>query len=133
MPAQFLITFGVLIFAAVVPYLEINASHVFNPHWPPHARFHEVWQLSTNCGIGLLCLWLAWAKNRIYMASVLVILVMGGVLVANSLSGAYGGSVLSGNLSKQALGMELAVFAATLAVATALLASALHALSRRGR
>lgn len=50
------ITLGVLVYAIVVPYLEINASHVFNPEWVPHARLHEVWQLVTNCAIGVVAL-----------------------------------------------------------------------------
>ena len=127
MIAKVLITLGVAIFAIVVPILEVNATHVFNSEWPPHARFHEVWQLTTNCGIGLLCLWLAWFKNKIQLASVLVTLVMGGVLVAHVSQGLYGGSVLSGNFSKTILGLELAAFAASLAVVMALAAAVLDA------
>jgi hypothetical protein len=117
---RILITFCVLIFAVVIPILEVNASHVFNANWPAHARFHEVWQLITNCGIGLLCLWLVWQKNKIRLASVLVVLVMGGVLVAHVIQGFYSGSILSGNMNKTILGMELAAFAASLAVAMAI-------------
>lgn len=119
MISRILITLCVIIFAVVVPYLELNASHVFNESWPAHAKFHEVWQLITNCGIGLLCLWLAWHKNKLRLASVLVVLVMGGVLAAYAMQGFYGGSILSGNTSKTILGMELAAFAACLAVAMA--------------
>jgi len=119
MISRILITLCVAIFAAVIPILEVNASHVFNSSWPAHARFHEVWQLITNCGIGLLCLWLAWKENKIQLASVLVILVMGGVLFAHGLQDVYGGSVLSGNISKTVLGMELAAAAAALAVVMA--------------
>ncbi len=49
MISKIFITLGVLVYAVIVPYLKIKASHVFNPLWPPHARLHEVWQLSTNC------------------------------------------------------------------------------------
>lgn len=126
MIARILITFCVLIFAVVIPILEVNASHVFNASWPAHARFHEVWQLTTNCGIGLLCLWLVWLKKKIQPASILVILVMGGVLVAYAAQGLYGGSLLSGNTSKTILGMELAAFAATVAVAMAIGAAILE-------
>lgn len=120
MLSRILITICVLIFTLAIPVLELNASHVFNPSWPAHARFHEVWQLITNCGIGLLCLWLVWLKNKIHLASVLVVLVMGGVLIAHGIQGLYGGSILSGNISKTLLGMDLAVFAAIFAIAMAL-------------
>ncbi|WP_041635349.1 hypothetical protein [Marinobacter sp. BSs20148] len=119
MISRILITFCVLIFAVVIPVLEVNDSHVFNSSWPAHARFHEVWQLITNCGIGLLCLWLAWINDNIRLASVLVVLVMGGVLVAHGIQDFYSGSILSGNMSKTILGMELAAFAAGVAVAIA--------------
>ena len=126
MIARILITLGVIIFSVVIPVLEINSSHVFNADWPAHARFHEVWQLTTNCGVGLFCLWLVWLKNKVQLASVLVSLVMGGVLVAYVTRNFYGGSVLSGNISKTVLGMEVAVFAAGIAVIMALGAAILE-------
>lgn|SRR3989338_7017152 len=116
MIARILITLGVIIFSAVVPALEINSSHVFNSEWPPHARFHEVWQLTTNCGIGVLCLWLAWAKNNIKLASALIVIVMGGALFSHGIENFYGGSIVSGNISKTFLGLELAAAAACLAI-----------------
>lgn len=119
MISRILITLSVVIFAIVIPILEVNSSHVFNPNWPSHARFHEVWQLTTNCGIGLLCLWLAWVRNKVELASVLVVLVMGGALFAYGIQGAYGGSILSGNISKTILGIELAAFASLIAVVMA--------------
>jgi len=69
-----------------------------------------VWQLVTNCGIGLLCLLLAWINDNIRMAS---------VLVAHGIQDFYSGSILSGNISKTLLGMELAAVAASVAVAMA--------------
>lgn len=114
-----LISICVLVFALVVPMLEINESHVFNQEWTPHARFHEVWQLTTNISIGLLCLWLVWFRNQIRMASVLTIMVMGGVLFAHLIEGVYGGSILSGNISKTVLGIETAAFAAIVVVTLA--------------
>lgn len=119
MTSRILITLCVAIFTVIIPILEVNASHVFNPGWPAHARFHEVWQLITNCGIGLLCLWLAWLRNSVKFSSVLVVLVMGGVLVAHGLQDLYGGSVLSGNISKTILEVEIAVVVAGLAVVLA--------------
>jgi hypothetical protein len=44
---------------------------------------------------------------------------MGGVLVAHGIQDSYSGSILSGNTSKTILGMELAAFAASVAVAMA--------------
>ncbi|MBC3767181.1 hypothetical protein [Neptunicella marina] len=116
MTSKIMITFGVLVYAVLIPFLEINASHVFNDTWLPHARLHEVWQLTTNSAIGLFALWLTWRKGEIRVASILNIAVMGGVLVAHALSDSYGGSIMSGNIEKNVLGIELAAFAAGVVV-----------------
>lgn len=130
MTAKLCVTFGVLVYALLIPWLEINASHVFNPGWPPHARLHEVWQLSSNMMIGAVALWLAWRRGEVRLAGVLNIAVMGGVLVAHVLAPGYGGSILSGNLSGNVvsgnvvsgnahatvLGLPLAVFVASVVV-----------------
>lgn len=116
MVSKIFITFGVLIYGVVIPFLEINASHVFNETWPAHARLHEVWQLTTNISIGIVALWLTWVKNQVNLPSILNIAVMGGVLIAHVFEGLYGGSIISGNVEKTVLGIELAAFAAGLVV-----------------
>lgn len=122
MIAKLLVSFGVLVFSVVIPILEINDSHVFNPMWPAHARLHEVWQLTTHCALGAFCLWLTWIKAQIRIASVLCIIVMGGVLFAHLIEGSYGGSIQSGNISKTILGIDLAAFAAIVVIAMSLMA-----------
>lgn len=90
---KILITFGIVLFALVVPILEINSSHVLNPDWTPHAKIHEVWQLLTNSSIGILCLWLVWVKNDTRFSCLLSLIVMGGFLLAFVLKESYGGSM----------------------------------------
>lgn len=90
---KLIITFGVILYAIVVPILELNATHVFNPDWTPHARIHEVWQLLTNSSLGILCLWLAWSQGRIVLSAVISLIVTGGFLVAFTLQDTYGGSM----------------------------------------
>lgn len=90
---KIVITFSILLYAVVVPILEINATHVFNPDWTPHVRIHEVWQLITNTGIGILCLWLVWVKKETTISGILCILIAGGFLLAYALKGLYGGSM----------------------------------------
>lgn len=120
--AKLLITFGVLFYLVVIPVLEWNQSHVFNEQWPPHARFHEVWQLTSNIALGVAVLWLSWFRSQIKIAAMISCCVMGGVIVSDLLSGHSGGSVQSGNISKYILGLDLAVFVAIVVVLTALLA-----------
>ncbi|NAY92319.1 hypothetical protein GTQ34_10345 [Muricauda sp. JGD-17] len=90
---KIVITFSVVLFGFAVPFLEINDTHVFNPDWTPHVRIHEVWQLLTNSGIGLLCLWLVWAKKETKLSLILSMLVTGGFLLAFGLKEFYGGSM----------------------------------------
>ncbi len=39
-------------------------THVFNPTWPPHARYHDVMLLYVSLGIAVICLWLTWSKTN---------------------------------------------------------------------
>ncbi len=119
------ITLSIVLYAMAVPYLEINSTHVFNPDWTPHAKIHEVWQLITNTSIGVLCLWLLWARNQIKIGALLSLLVMGGFLLAYALQDLYGGSMkyLDGS-EKTLLGINIGVFGfglATLLVLISLL------------
>ncbi len=104
------ITLSVILFAIVVPILEINATHVFNPNWTPHSKIHEVWQLFTNSSIGILCLWLVWIKNDTKISSILCTMVMGGFLLSFGLKEFYGGSMkyLDGS-EKTLLGINIGV------------------------
>lgn len=88
-----IITFSVILYAIVVPFLEINATHVFNPDWTPHVRIHEVWQLITNSSLGILCFWLVWVKNETKISAVISLVVTGSFLLAYVLQDLYGGSM----------------------------------------
>lgn len=43
---------------------DISRTHVFNPKWPPHARFHGVAGWGTVAGSQLLALWLLWRPGE---------------------------------------------------------------------
>ena len=107
---KFSITFSIILYAVVVPILEINDSHVFNTAWTPHVRIHEVWQLITNSSIGILCLWLVWVKNETKVSTILSLLITGGFLLAYILQDLYGGSMkyLDGS-EKTLLGVNIGV------------------------
>jgi hypothetical protein len=104
------ITLSVILYAVVVPFLDMNETHVWNPDWTPHARIHEVWQLITNSSIGVLCLWLVWFKKEVLLSSLLSLFIMGGFLIAFLLKDGYDGSMkyLDGS-EKTVLGINLAI------------------------
>lgn len=131
MTARLFVTAGILLYACAVPFLEINATHLFNPQWVSHARLHEAWQLATNTSIGALSLWLAWCRNEIRVPAILTLVVAGGFLVAYVLRGAYGGSMRHTDGSElTVLGVNLGVIGFGVAVALAAMALALE--RRRG-
>ena len=105
-----IITFSIFLYAIVVPFLELNDTHVFNPDWTPHVRIHEVWQLFTNTGVGILCLWLVWFKRELKISAILSMLITGGFLLAYLLKDTYGGSMqyLDGS-EKTLLGINIGV------------------------
>ncbi|MGH9917879.1 MAG: DUF6640 family protein [Nitrososphaerales archaeon] len=42
---------------------DLNNTHLFNPKWPPHARFHSAASWGTVVGSQLLVLWLLWRRS----------------------------------------------------------------------
>lgn len=121
---KFTITLSVVLYAVVVPFLEINGTHVFNPDWTPHARIHEVWQLTTNSVIGILCLWLVWQKKETHLSAILSAIVTGSFLFAYLIKNIYGGSMkyLDGS-EKTILGINIGVLG--FGIAFVLLASSI--------
>lgn len=106
-----IITLSILLYAIVVPILEINDTHVFNPDWTPHVRIHEVWQLFTNSSIGIICFWLVWFKKEYKFSTFLSMIITGSFLIAFILQDLYGGSMkyLDGT-EKTILGINIGVF-----------------------
>ena len=45
-------------------HADLNTTHVTNPKWPPHARFHGIAGWGTIAGSQLLGLWLLWRPRR---------------------------------------------------------------------
>ena len=97
-------------FLAVGPAIaDLNASHVLNPLWSPHARLHTVWLISTNSLISLIALGLLWRpgqsaeKNSFLLAAALVGAVLLGFFIAGLTQPLYGGAFTDEN------GVELRV------------------------
>ena len=107
------LTFCAIVFGGVVPWLEWNATHVFNPEWPAHARLHEVWQLATNSLLALYCLFKIWRvgtvghksgySQSLSDAALLTLIVTGGFFIARITQNFYGGSMLRSDGSEPIL------------------------------
>lgn len=62
---KFLISF-IAVFTAVSPYLaDWNETHIYNPNWLPHAKFHNAQTMIFGTLLGLLSLWALWVRSSI--------------------------------------------------------------------
>ncbi len=62
---KLLISF-IAVFTAISPYLaDWNNTHIYNPNWPPHAKFHNAQTMIFGAYLGLLSLWALWGRKDI--------------------------------------------------------------------
>lgn len=104
------VTMNAIVFALLIPVLELNSSHLTNPLWPSHARLHEAWQLLTNAAIAILALGLAFSHRDSLVAIVLCLITGVSFLIAWATSSSYGGSMLHSDGTQMAIaGVNVAV------------------------
>lgn len=95
--ARALLTLGTIQFFAPA-IRDAGPSHLLNPAWAGHARFHLVWALAFGALIGVVNLALIWLRSpdglaRLRFAWVMQGTLLGGFWAAVGLSGSYGGQV----------------------------------------
>ena len=62
--AKILLSVLVVVTTLVSVVVDWNASHVFNPDWHPHGRFHDVMLLTLLVAFIPLLLWLLWRRSK---------------------------------------------------------------------
>lgn len=56
----------VAIFTSVSPYLaDWNVTHIYNPLWPPHAKFHNAQTMVLGALLGLLAIYCLWFRSAV--------------------------------------------------------------------
>ena len=97
--AQILLTIATLGYSAIPAFVDSNNTHVTNPGWDRHARFHVVWQVSSYVYVALLALYLIWSagsdKWPLWLAALLAAGAYGGFWTAVIMRPAYDGRLLS--------------------------------------
>ena len=63
-PGRLALTLGLLFLGLAGVFVDGNATHLFNPAWPPHARYHLVMQFVSFAALGAIGLWLLWRPGR---------------------------------------------------------------------
>lgn len=98
---QILLTVAVIGYSLVPVLADFNATHVTNPTWDPHARFHIVWQVSSYVGIAAIALYLIWFgaadRHKLLLASGFAVCMYGGFFAAVCTRRWYGGTLYSEN------------------------------------
>ena len=77
---------------------DFNASHLFNPDWPPHSRLHMMSMLTSGVALAVFGLYLCWGPADSRLQSVKLSALLGflftlGLVVAGMLIPMYGGSM----------------------------------------
>ena len=59
---------------------DFNRTHLFNPRWPPHARFHDGQTMAEGVLVGLTSLYFAWRKSGDPRTNAVAATIAGGTL-----------------------------------------------------
>jgi hypothetical protein len=60
---KWVMTFVLVAGAVVSTAVDWNETHLFNPAWHPHARFHDALFLMILDAMSLVVLWLLWRRS----------------------------------------------------------------------
>jgi len=120
----------ITIFYGLVPAIaDLNETHLLNPLWSEHARFHAAWFLAFAAGVALTALYLVWWRDEVFVPIVLGLMFAAGFWIATLFGPVYGGGLVDPNGYVETIaGIESNLF--LFSVVSALLLVAL-ALARR--
>lgn len=89
---------AITVFYGLVPALaDLNETHLFNPLWSEHARFHGAWFLAFGAGVAGTASFLIWWRNDVFVPIALGLMFAGGFWIATLFRSAYGGALVDPN------------------------------------
>ncbi len=56
-----------------------NATHIYNDHWPPHAKFHNAQTMSFGPFLALASMFFIWRRSGDQRTNVLAAVLFGGI------------------------------------------------------
>jgi hypothetical protein len=63
-----LVTIVAVLTSFLAYVFDWNETHVYNPRWPPHAKFHNAQTLLLGPLLGSVSLWLLWSRHDLHSA-----------------------------------------------------------------
>jgi hypothetical protein len=63
-----LVTLVAVLTSGLAYLFDWNETHVYNPRWPPHAKFHNAQTLLLGPLLAATSLWLLWVKHELNSA-----------------------------------------------------------------
>jgi hypothetical protein len=60
---RLLVTAAILGVGSNFAWFDLSRTHIFNPRWTPHARFHDASAVVTELGWSIASLWLLWRRG----------------------------------------------------------------------
>lgn len=85
--AKLLLTLATLGYSAIPSFFDFNNTHVINPSWTGHARYHVVWQVISYDLIAVMALVLIWTAgldaSQLWVPVLLALFAYGGFWTAN--------------------------------------------------
>lgn len=102
-----LMTIGIGIFTFIPPMVDLlTPTHIFNPDWVAHARFHTMWAIFSASAVGLLALWFLWREaGGVRIAGAIGSCVLGAFMLATLTMPLYGGALSDSNGVQPIAGM----------------------------
>ena len=99
-------------FYGFVPaFADLNETHLFNPLWSAHARFHGAWFLAFTAGVALISLYLIWRRDDVLVPIFIGLVFAVGFWIATVFGPAYGGALVDPNGHVQTIaGFEANMF-----------------------
>ncbi|MEM6310982.1 MAG: DUF6640 family protein [Pseudomonadota bacterium] len=86
------------VFYGFVPgFADLNETHLFNPLWSAHARFHGAWFLAFGAGVAFISLYLMWWCDEVFVPIFLGLMFAVGFWIATVFGPAYGGALVDPN------------------------------------
>ncbi|HEY2683112.1 MAG TPA: DUF6640 family protein [Steroidobacteraceae bacterium] len=71
LPSRLIYTLVSLLMPLGAHLADYNVTHIFNPRWPPHAKFHTGQTLMMSVLLGVLTIFFAWRKSADRLGAVL--------------------------------------------------------------